>query len=594
VVATAVAAAAVTAVYFTSREPPPQSSTAKWCGREAVLHCSSQSAAEYAECERANCDPLCRPGGPADLCNGCLQRIRGCRERVLAKYADCGACPPGTSCMRDLNEPYTYCCGQPQMPCGGTCMSTDCASPREFFDVWSCRCQCQEPWVRASSGACVCPPTTCPPGAPLLQADCTCAPCPTGLTDCGGHCVSLSTDPFNCGSCGNACGFSEECCSGTCSSLDSDTQCGNCSTNCLMGRNGPRSCCPIRRPPVLGAAYECVDLQTDPENCGTCQSLCNLSGGKVCAGGRCECPANSSPCGSAVCCHFPKTICVPGRSGSPDTCSCAPNLHECGNDCCAPSWHCSHGHCCPGGEDWCGGKCLTCPPKKECVGGQCVCMAGYSVCPDGSCCTPGYICAASPWLAASPYSCCDPVTPYAKQVPTSWNPRGLICCQTATGVAFPVPSSALGAGCCDPPFVAAANPNNPNDPLCVCPPGRPACSSAEPCCPQGKDCCGGHCFDLQTDRSHCGSCTNACPLNLVCVGGQCVCPSGTDPCNGGCIPHGMVCCPPGTSVPPGVRWCSPFFPVCCPPNAVRPAPPGYCCAQSTPGHECCYSGNGCC
>lgn len=41
--------------------------------------------------------------------------------------------------------------------------------------------------------------------------------CPTGKSDCGGRCVSLSVDPANCGACGTACGTGLACGNGTCS-----------------------------------------------------------------------------------------------------------------------------------------------------------------------------------------------------------------------------------------------------------------------------------------------------------------------------------------------------------------------------------------
>jgi hypothetical protein len=41
-------------------------------------------------------------------------------------------------------------------------------------------------------------------------------PCPSPLEVCGGVCVDLSSDPFHCGNCGNACGLSQVCRSAVC------------------------------------------------------------------------------------------------------------------------------------------------------------------------------------------------------------------------------------------------------------------------------------------------------------------------------------------------------------------------------------------
>ena len=40
--------------------------------------------------------------------------------------------------------------------------------------------------------------------------------CRSGLTECSGKCLDLSSDPANCGSCGNACAEGVACVNGTC------------------------------------------------------------------------------------------------------------------------------------------------------------------------------------------------------------------------------------------------------------------------------------------------------------------------------------------------------------------------------------------
>jgi len=51
-----------------------------------------------------------------------------------------------------------------------------------------------------------------------------------------------------------------------------------------------------------------------------------------------------------------------------------------------------------------------------------------------------------------------------------------------------------------------------------------ACQSGHCVCTTGTQ-CGYTCADLLTDKNHCGTCFNPCPLNEVCVQGQCECPS---------------------------------------------------------------------
>lgn len=83
--------------------------------------------------------------------------------------------------------------------------------------------------------------------------------CPQGHVACGTTCSNPQSDPFNCGSCGTACGAGLVC------SL------GACSDSCAAGLA------------VCGAA--CEDVLTSPYNCGACGNVC---AGGVCAGGVCD------------------------------------------------------------------------------------------------------------------------------------------------------------------------------------------------------------------------------------------------------------------------------------------------------------------
>lgn len=83
----------------------------------------------------------------------------------------------------------------------------------------------------------------------------------------------------------------------------------------------------------------------------------------------------------------------------------------------------------------------------------------------------------------------------------------------------------------------------------ICP-GQQVCDVASSCdrgsgacvpvpCPAGQTRCDTGCFNLQTDPSHCGSCSNVCPDRSLCTNGGCepdtiirrrVCRPGTYPC----------------------------------------------------------------
>lgn len=91
------------------------------------------------------------------------------------------------------------------------------------------------------------------------------ASCPTGTTACGGACVNLTSDPRNCGACGNACASGITCSIGVCGS----SGCPAGTTRCSGG-----------------GAFVCADLTTDARNCGACGVAC--SSGRTCTGGVCN------------------------------------------------------------------------------------------------------------------------------------------------------------------------------------------------------------------------------------------------------------------------------------------------------------------
>lgn len=91
--------------------------------------------------------------------------------------------------------------------------------------------------------------------------------CASGLTNCSGACVDLSSDYLNCGGCGSACPSAGpnvatiECIGGTCV----QTACDPGYANCYGG-------------------LDCTDLSQDPDNCGGCGNVCETG---VCASGAC-------------------------------------------------------------------------------------------------------------------------------------------------------------------------------------------------------------------------------------------------------------------------------------------------------------------
>jgi hypothetical protein len=85
-------------------------------------------------------------------------------------------------------------------------------------------------------------------------------PCPLYQARCGGRCLTVSTDPNNCGSCGTVCPMGRVCVAGACAE-----RCPGALTAC-------------------GGA--CVDPQSDSAHCGACGAVC--AAGTGCVQGRCE------------------------------------------------------------------------------------------------------------------------------------------------------------------------------------------------------------------------------------------------------------------------------------------------------------------
>jgi hypothetical protein len=158
-------------------------------------------------------------------------------------------------------------------------------------------------------------------------------------SSCGGICEALSTNPYNCGTCGNVCGTGQRCSNSACSG----------GPNCTS--------------PAIACSGACVNLQTDSNNCGACGSVCGYSQSCLngsCFGGGClsvaDCaapPANSvAVCNSLNTCGF---TCNSGFSACGNSCT---NLLADSNNCgscgavCGTGSSCSNGTCSNTTDAW--------------------------------------------------------------------------------------------------------------------------------------------------------------------------------------------------------------------------------------------------
>jgi formylglycine-generating enzyme len=173
--------------------------------------------------------------------------------------------------------------------------------------------------------------------------------CPSGLTECGAGCISVLTDPSNCGGCGLRCPSDQSCGAGVCRCASGQVACdggcvepsdpGACSA-CGLRCGDDEKCCATR----------CVNVTADDTHCGYCDSPCPA--GYRCVGGDC------------------REICDDGMAFCAGKCV---DLMLDNSNCGA----CGHG--CPA-MDCCGGACggkvtlpCNCGPLEECRdGARCV------------------------------------------------------------------------------------------------------------------------------------------------------------------------------------------------------------------------------
>ena len=283
----------------------------------------------------------------------------------------------GTNCTRDAGG-FGVCCD-------GTCVDTG-------SDPLNCD-QCGNACPRSA----ICRASTCVLGA--AQATCFDGGCPAGLACAGGYyCGTLACAA---GEVGGLCALSVTanqagmCCSGACVSVSSDDMnCGACGRSCVDGgfcfnrscepnpscansRAGLR--CRLTESSLGGCCgSSCLDLDSDPQNCGACGEECPVDG--TCLDGGCVSPdGGPESCvtgdGGALCPSG--TLCVGGGCLAP-TCAEGGSGARCGFDATAEP---SVGLCCDGGcvdpmsdSHNCGGCGIDCH-SGVCDGG---CLPGAS------------------------------------------------------------------------------------------------------------------------------------------------------------------------------------------------------------------------
>ena len=473
---------------------------------------------------------VCTPpstGAPGHCAIECVPGLTNCSGNCLDLSSDdasCGAC--GNVCSAGKHCLGGHCSvictpGQTECPpASGICV-----------DLTKDRGNCGGCGVNCASGQ-ICTASSCQ------------VSCQTGLSLCSSTCVNTVADANNCGGCGNLttgafiCRPGQVCTnhgvggSGVCELRcpAGETACGspawNAGTPYYAGNqvtNGGNlyQCATAGTSAATGSgpagtatstadgsvawsfvsaaatgATQCVNLQTDRNNCGACDDVTNskaCSDGQICLGG------------------VPVVSCAPGLKQCNGTCvdtrNDPANCGSCGKSCSATGSAgpvCGNGLCgvsCPGGEINCGGKCVdTFNDPNNCGTGTAAC---------GTACLTGQVCVGG--------GC------------TLRCPTGSVAC---------------GSKCIDP---LHDNGNCGANASCT---GGVPCAFGTACgsdagvgqclatCAAGFSNCGGVCKDTQADPANCGACGNVCRPSaaFICANdGQCaagqLCRSGA--CTGG-------------------------------------------------------------
>ena len=246
-----------------------------------------------------------------DDCDGAF--ANGCETNIASDPAHCGSCGErcgaGNVCVNGVCTPST--CTGLLCPGGQACCDGNCTDLRSDFDnCGACGRECVRPSV-CVAGTCV--------NAP-------CGTCPALFACCAGTCLQVDLDPSNCGGCGVVCGPRESCQNGACCSVDDPARCHQ--VDCPSGQSDCNGVC--------------VDLSSDPLNCGACGFVCPT--GTACVG-----PGMCGPCAMS---------CAPGQYCRLNACVSAASATQCGT----------------------GSQNAPCGTGSSCVAGECVCASGRADC----------------------------------------------------------------------------------------------------------------------------------------------------------------------------------------------------------------------
>ena len=200
----------------------------------------------------------------------------------------------------------------------------------------------------------------------------------------------------------NNCGAVGNYCSGTCTNGQCVDACAAIGAPCQTNQ----TCCDVG-----GGVFACRTTATDLLNCGACGRACSTTGANACLNGQCACGSGAECTGGRTCCS----------NSCKDTANDVYNCGTCGNAC-GVGLTCSGGQCmcgtaaCGFGESCCGNYCANlttditncgecgnnCGTGNGCSGGDCTCGTSGTVCQGDFDCSGGLF----PGMCTATEECC--------------------------------------------------------------------------------------------------------------------------------------------------------------------------------------------
>ncbi|KAH1540878.1 hypothetical protein KXX57_006713 [Aspergillus fumigatus] len=338
---------------------------------------------------------------------------------------------------------------------------------------------------------------------------------------------ACAVDPEGC-LCTGFCPPLLTCCDNLCVDLQTNPDnCGACNNACppengICSDGACESLCML---PEIGCGFDCVDASSDPENCGGCDIADTPCLTPVRIDSALQRPptvsvarVSSSACPRTWNATGPVLIRPPIPATAEIAVLCVLRMMPAATASAPMSRHATMlaGHAILWG-------CDKCPADWQCCDAVCQdvlndpanCGGCGNVCEEGEVCTAG-LCqepACPPGQVECDGVCTDPNT----------NPNNCGACGTVTD---------CDATCVD----TTTDPTNCGACGIACPEGTPcvngACELEE--CPPGRTQCLGLCVDTTTDPLNCGGCGNVCPLGQICTDSACGCLDDLTDCDGVC------------------------------------------------------------